>query len=63
MRVMKHFAEVIGRKIKAGLEAMLAKDNNKKKRATSWRVRDKMRRLYSMWEQMHINIADEVKDR
>ncbi|KAL2015888.1 hypothetical protein VTK56DRAFT_4663 [Thermocarpiscus australiensis] len=56
MRVMKHFAETIGRGIKARLD-------KKKKRATTWSVRNKMRRFYNMWErQMHMDIADEVKD-
>ena len=66
MRVMKHFAEVIGRGIKARLEAKLAAKpggDNKKKRANTWSVRNKMRRFYNMWERrMHLSIADEVKE-
>ena len=67
MRVMKHFAEVIGRGIKARLEAELAAEpddgKKKNKRANTWSVRNKMRRFYNMWErQMHLNIADEVQE-
>ena len=58
---MKHFAEVIGRGIKARLEAKNG-DKKKKERATTFSVRNKMRRFYNMWErEMHIDIADEVK--
>jgi hypothetical protein len=65
---MKHFAEVIGCGIKARLESKLDTKpgddkNNKKKRATIWSVRNKMRRFYNMWErQMYIDIAEEVKE-
>ena len=56
MRFMEHFAEVIGREIKARPEA------NRKKKRTIFSVRNKMRRFYNMWErQIHINIPNEVK--
>ncbi|KAI0443369.1 hypothetical protein F4803DRAFT_515037 [Xylaria telfairii] len=59
VRVMKHFAEVIGRGIKAKFEAK-NRDNNQ--RASTFTVRNKMRRFFSMWErQMHVDITDEVK--
>lgn len=56
MQVMKHFAEVIGRGIKARLDKT-------KDRATTFSVRNKMRRFYNMWErEMHIDISDKVKN-
>ncbi|RYP29028.1 hypothetical protein DL767_006954 [Monosporascus sp. MG133] len=60
MRVMKHFAEVISRGIKARLKAKVGRGETKKGRATTFSVRNKMRRFYNMWErEMHIDIPEE----
>ncbi|RYP14043.1 hypothetical protein DL767_010440 [Monosporascus sp. MG133] len=63
MQVMKHFAEVIGRGIKARLEARVGRSKTERGRATTFSVRNKMRRFYNMWErEMHIAIPEKVKN-
>lgn len=52
MQTMKHFAEVVGRGIKARLTTV----------ATTWSVRSIMRRFYNQWErENHATISEEVK--
>ena len=54
MRTMKHFAEVVGITTLGRLD--------KTGKATTWSVRNKMRRFYNMWERDYkVSIPEEVK--
>ncbi|KAK8071921.1 hypothetical protein PG996_005269 [Apiospora saccharicola] len=54
MRTMKHFAEVVGMTTPGRLD--------KTGKATTWSVRNKMRRFYNMWERDYkVSIPEEVK--